>query len=380
MAAIWEYRGFACVRLPRRHIGYSDTQSPPVEGRVGAAKPETCRADDALSAQRYGGKFGLRHCSVSIRRYECAMAPPSSATTAPNPSNNARAILIACGGIGLFSLMDAAMKHVSLEMTPYNALLWRSVLGVPISGVAMLVTRAGWPARSTWPLQFQRAVVTTAMAWLFFLGVTMLPLAESIALSFIAPLIALYLASLVLGEQIGRSAIAASLFGLVGVAVILSGQLGAQQHKENALLGACAVLGSAVLYAYCLILQRRLAQVAPPASLAMMQSLFMSLMLGLLSPWLGRMPAADMWPMVITASALAVAAILALSRAYSMAQAQVLIPIEYTAFLWAAACGWVFFREPLGITTLIGAAIIIAACLVASRTKPDLSAKEEAFV
>jgi S-adenosylmethionine uptake transporter len=45
------------------------------------------------------------------------------------------------------------------------------------------------------------------MAVLFFYGVVRTPLAEGIALSFIAPLIALYLAAIWLGEPVGRRAV-----------------------------------------------------------------------------------------------------------------------------------------------------------------------------
>ena len=74
--------------------------------------------------------------------------------------------------------------------------------------------------------------------------------AEAIALSFIAPLVALYLAALVLGESIRGRAVGASLMGLAGVAVIVLGRAGspsaAAGHEEalwgtaSILLGACA--------------------------------------------------------------------------------------------------------------------------------------------
>ena len=48
-----------------------------------------------------------------------------------------------------------------------------------------------------------------AMAACFFWGVVRTPLAEGIALSFIAPLVALYLAAVQLGEKIRREAILA---------------------------------------------------------------------------------------------------------------------------------------------------------------------------
>src|SRR3546814_1390635 len=69
--------------------------------------------------------------------------------------------------------------------------------------------------------------------------------------------------ALLLKERIGRRAIGASLLGLVGVAVILSGRVRGD-YDTDALLGAGAVLVSAVLFAWNLILQRQQAQLASP--------------------------------------------------------------------------------------------------------------------
>jgi S-adenosylmethionine uptake transporter len=64
------------------------------------------------------------------------------------------------------------------------------------------------------------------MAVLFFWGLVRMPMAEAMALSFVAPLIALYLAAVLLGERIRASAVIGSLLGILGVAVIAMGQFG----------------------------------------------------------------------------------------------------------------------------------------------------------
>jgi S-adenosylmethionine uptake transporter len=62
-----------------------------------------------------------------------------------------------------------------------------------------------------------------------------------------------------------------------------------------------------------------------------------------------------------------------MSWSYARAEAQYLIPTEYSAFIWAIVLGWVFFHEAVGWSTLAGAALIIVGCLVASRTKSRLA-------
>src|SRR3546814_9142406 len=122
--------------------------------------------------------------------------------------------------------MDAAMKGLSLSIGLFDALFWRAVAGSLLGLALMLLTRQRWPDRAVLRLHMLRGAVVAVMASLFFWAIMRMPLAEAIALSFIAPLVALYLAALLLKERIGRLAIGASLLGLVGVAVILSGQIG----------------------------------------------------------------------------------------------------------------------------------------------------------
>jgi S-adenosylmethionine uptake transporter len=218
------------------------------------------------------------------------------------------------------------------------------------------------------------------MALLFFWGLGRVPLAQAIALAFIAPLIALYLAAVLLGERIERRAILASLIGIGGVAIIFIGQAEADLGPE-ALLGSLAILASACLYAYNIILMRRQAQVAGPVEVAFFMSGITALTLGLAAPVLAEVPAAEHWPAILGGAVLAFGSLLLLAWATARAQAQHLAPVEYTSFIWAAALGWLVFGETVGLFTLAGAVLIVAACLLAAtRRAPDVAMQTEAGI
>lgn len=274
--------------------------------------------------------------------------------------------LVACLGVALFSGMDAVMKGLTLAIGVYNAMLWRSLAGAAMGAMAMLAMRIPWPAGHVLRIHLLRGAIVTVMALSFFWGIARLPLAEAIALSFVAPLIALYLAALLLKEQIGRGAIIASLLGLAGVAIILSGRL-ARDYDPGALGGAVAVLFSAALFAYNLILQRQQAQLASPVEIAFFQNFIVLLILVLAAPVLAAVPEGRHLTPILGAAVLAFVSLMLLSWAYARAQAQALIPVEYTAFIWAAILGWLAFGEPLTLSTLAGAALIVTACIITAR-------------
>ncbi|GAA3732353.1 S-adenosylmethionine uptake transporter [Sphingorhabdus rigui] len=277
--------------------------------------------------------------------------------------------MVAAAGVGTFSLMDAAMKDLALSIGAYNAVMWRNCVGALLMGVLFVGTRQKWPPLHLLKIHLWRSIVVAVMAVSFFWSLTKLPLAEAIGLSFIAPVIALYLAAVMLKETIGKEAIWASLAGLGGVAIIMAGRLSGQYTMDH-IWGAAAVLFSAVVFAYNLILARQQAQVAGPIEIAFFQNLFVALTLGLAAPWFLQPIGMFDAPMVGASAALAVISLLLLSWAYARAEAQILIPVEYTAFVWAAFFGWLFFAEPVTLPVLLGTALIVGGSLIAARAKP----------
>ncbi|WP_114227586.1 MULTISPECIES: DMT family transporter [Sphingomonas] len=295
-------------------------------------------------------------------------------------------ILAAALGIALFAGMDAAMKAVALAIGAYSGMLWRQLFATAWSAPAYFRSRAGWPSRAAFRFHLMRGAVGAAMAVLWFHGLARLPMAEAIALSFIAPLVALYLAAAMLAERVSRRSIGASLLGLAGMLILLWARLGT--GGERHLDGVAAILASAMLYAWNLILMRQQSQVASPAEVSFFQSLISGawLLLALppamlLDPALPAIPPSlPVWGLLALSAALAVTSLFLLSWAYGREEAQVLVPIEYSAFLWALALGAIFYADPLRWTTLAGAALIVLGCLLAARRPRHVSPVIEAVV
>ncbi|MCB2049354.1 MAG: DMT family transporter [Novosphingobium sp.] len=270
-------------------------------------------------------------------------------------------------GIAVFSAMDAVMKGAALAAGVYTAVFLRNSFGAAMMTPVWLMAGRPMAGRKALVVHVQRAFVTSGMALLFFYALTILPLAEAIALSFIAPLIALYLAALLLGERIQPSAIIASVLGLAGVVVIAATRLGNGEISANSATGIAALLCSAVLYALNLVLQRKQAMLSGPVEIALVQNLFMALILATAAPWWLHWPESQDLGLIALAAFLAILALLMLSWAYARAEAQALVPVEYTGFLWAALFGWLMFAEPVGLATVAGALLIVIGSWIAAR-------------
>ncbi len=261
------------------------------------------------------------------------------------------------------------MKGIAIEMGAYNAMLWRTCIALLIAATLFIWRQGRWPGTSILRFHIWRGVVTSLMAYLFFWGLVYVPLAEAIGLSFIAPLIALYLAAVLLKEKIGEKAIWASLIGFAGALVIIGAKLGGDYSDEIG-KGIAAILLSALLYAYNLILQRQQALMAQPIEIVFFQNATMFSIYLVFAPFKAVVPSMTQLPNLAAAAILGTVALLLLSWAYARAEARILIPVEYTAFIWAALFGWLAFSEVPSVATLGGTFLIVVGCLVAIRQKP----------
>jgi S-adenosylmethionine uptake transporter len=277
------------------------------------------------------------------------------------------AFIAAVAGIAFFSVMDMVMKGLTLAIGAFATMLWRSLIGILLAGALFAWHRPAWPDRATLRLHVRRGVVTTAMAFLFFWGLARVPMAQAVALTFIAPLLALFLAAALLHEPIGRRTFGGSLAAGAGVVVIFIGQARADLGRE-ALLGSAAILVSASIYAYNIVLMRQQALAARPVEIAFFQNMTVAAVLLLAVPFAGLPPLPDsQWPMLLLAGVLAMMSMLLLAWAYARAGAAYLSTTEYSSFLWAIVLGWLAFGERVSSFTMGGAALIVAGCVLAAR-------------
>ena len=274
---------------------------------------------------------------------------------------------VATLGIALFSAMDAVMKGLALAIGAYNAVFWRMLVGLALSTILYAASRPARPSRAAMRYHVIRGVVGAVMALTFFWGIARMPLAEAVALTFIAPLISLYLAAVFLKEPVRKTAVFASVLGFGGVLVIVLSQAGGDAERD--LWGAASVLTSALLYAYNIILMRQQALVAKPLEIAFYQYVVVVAVLALAAPFIAVPPPAGEWPELVFAAVLALVSLMLLAWAYRRAEAHRLAPVEYTALIWAALFGYLVFDEQVGASTLIGAALIVAGCVLAARGK-----------
>lgn len=281
-----------------------------------------------------------------------------------------QAFLAALAAVAVLSIMDAVMKHLVIVIGIVAVSIWRAVSNLVLSAALYLPRRLPWPSGRTLGIHLSRSVAVTIMSVSFFWGIGRVPLAQGIALTFIAPLIAMLLATVFLDERLGARSIIGAAAAFAGVLVIVFGQ--AQSRLDTqVLLGIAAILGSAVCYSINILMMRWQALAAKPLEINFFQSMVVMLL------WVGALPlvGTPAWPhgqvgWVVIASLLATSGALLFAWGYARGEASYLAVTEYSAFIWASVLGWLVFRERVSSYTLAGALLIVGGCLIAARRKP----------
>ena len=284
-----------------------------------------------------------------------------------------RPILECLIGIALLSVMDALIKGVVANLPVIEVAFLRYVVGSFVMAGIAAVQQPGWPRPDTIRANAARAVLVVITATCFFYALGVLPLAETLILSFVSPLFTALLAVLLLGERLNARILAAIAAGFGGVLIIVLGSHGGWDEgllastPAYSLWGVAAVLVSALTYSASNVLLRARAQRDPVILIVLIQNVAPALMLAIPAWVVWRMPTGDEALRLALVGMLGVGGHLFLARAYAKAEAIRLAPLAYTALLWAVVIGFFAFAEVPTIWAVVGAVLILTGALVGSR-------------
>jgi drug/metabolite transporter (DMT)-like permease len=269
------------------------------------------------------------------------------------------------GALVSFMAMAIAGRQLSAELTTFQILFFRSLVGLVV--VVVLLQRSGWTQVRTrvFGTHLMRNLTHFGGQYGWFYGIALIPLTEVFAIEFTVPLWTAILATVLLGERMsGLRALAVAL-GFVGILVIL--RPGIAMVSPTAL----DVQGSAVAYALSHIFTKRLSATETPLAILFYMTVI-QLPLALvpsLSGWVW--PSAKLWPWVGVVAVTALSAHYCLTRAFRLADATIVVSMDFLRLPLIAMVGFLFYGEPLQIWVLVGALIVFAATWLNLKSAPN---------
>ena len=270
-------------------------------------------------------------------------------------SSNARGALLALVAFAIFSTHDVFIKTLGSSYSPIQIVFFSVILSFPLATLMLIQdsTPGTLLPRHPWwvALRTGASVVTAVSAFYAF---SVLPLAQTYAIIFAAPLLITVLSIPILGEVVRLRRWIAVLVGLAGVMVVL--QPGATAFSLGHLAAMAAAVGSAVAS----VIVRKIGAEERPVVLLLYPMLANAVLMGAALGFVYKpMPALHLGYLAIIALLAWTAGRLVIS-AYREGEATIVAPMQYSQILWASLFGLLFFDEVPTGTTALGAGIIIA--------------------
>ncbi len=278
------------------------------------------------------------------------------------------ALPLAAGALAAASFigMDAAVKTLAPRFDAGLLAFFRFGSGSVYALALWAWYRSPMPARSEWRWHALRVALLLVSLVGYFHSLTLLPLAQAVAMSYLSPLFTSLLAVVALGERPSRWIWLSLLLCLAGVALALWPELRASGANPR-LEGLAAAAVAALSFSGCMVLARRQAQRDSLWTIMLIQNLAPALLLALPAAWGWKAPGLADLPVLALIGALATVGLLAATWAFTHLEASRVAPLEYTSFLWAAALGFWLFGEVPSLATAGCAALIVGGCLLLLR-------------
>ncbi|WP_350332862.1 DMT family transporter [Coralliovum pocilloporae] len=267
------------------------------------------------------------------------------------------------GALTSFLAMAISGRELSSDLTTFQILFWRSLSGLLV--LSLLLSVIGWQRIATRRLTFHgvRNVIHFGGQYGWFLGLSLLPLADVIAIEFTTPVWSALLAMLLLGEQLTRARMLAIGLGFLGILVIL--RPGVEVLSAPALI----VLGAAICYAATYINTKILAKTESVIAILFYMCLI-QLPIGAVPTLLNWVtPSSSMlfWILVVGCSGLS--AHYCLTRALSLADATIVVPMDFMRLPLISLVGFWFYQEGIDLWLLFGAGLIAFGTLISLRAE-----------
>src|SRR5690625_3590102 len=283
----------------------------------------------------------------------------SSRTGGASAERPALAIALMVVAMLLVPVMDAFAKLLSRELPVEQVAWWRFV-----SGLLFVLPVALWRyglRENFLPLQpglqILRGLMMSASTLLFFAAISVGPIADALALLFVAPLVVTAASPFVLGEKVGLHRWAAVCVGFAGALIVIRPGFGS---LDLAMLFA---LGAGFSHGIFLLVTRRLSHSGPPLATLSATMFVGVLALAVFQPFVWVPSEPDHWLLIGGMGFFSIAGHFLLIRAFEFGKATLLAPFGYVEIVMATTLGYLLFGDFPDRVTWLGILVIIASGL-----------------
>jgi drug/metabolite transporter (DMT)-like permease len=287
--------------------------------------------------------------------------PPSQSAHAAAAAKNLRAILWMVLSVGFLAAVDGLAKTVAQDLHPFQIVFFRNFFGAFC--LVPFFLRYGLHHFRTERTGFHiiRGAVHVIGMLAWFTALTLIPLAEATALSFLLPMYASLGAILFLGEPNRLNRWISILVALIGMLIIL------RPGVVPVSFGAILVLLGGVTAAVSKIMTKSLARTDSPLTIVGYMTLVLTVVSLVPALFVWQTPSLSALALMALMGATGTGAHYLMTMSYRDGDLTLVEPATFGRLVWAALFGFIFFQEAPEIWTWIGSAVIIASATYLAR-------------
>ena len=274
----------------------------------------------------------------------------------------AKAAAWMAGWLTLMLVIAVAGREAARDVAVFQLMLMRSLIGLLLLW-PLLHANGGLAAVRTQRLRDHAArnSVHYAAQYAWFVALTLIPLAQVVAIEFTMPIWTILLAAAFLGERITRWKLLAVALGLLGVGLVV------RPHASGLNAGQLVALAAALGFAVSVTLTKSLTR-SDGALTIIFWMLVVQSLLGLLpalAVW--RWPSAVGWGWIGVVAFCGTFSHYCMASALRHAEATVVVPMDYLRVPLTALAGWLIYAERLDLLTVLGTVLILGGNLANTR-------------
>ena len=269
----------------------------------------------------------------------------------------------------ILSVMHALVRHVGQDMNTLEVAFFRNLFGLLF--LLPLILRSGRQVMKTSRpgTHLLRGIIGAVSMTLWFTGLAFVPIADATALSFTGIVFASLCAVIFLGEVIRLRRSIAIAVSFLGALIML--RPGFQEID----IYVWMVLISSACWGLAMIVVKSLSTTESPLCIVSWNAVLMTALTFLPALWVWSTPTWEQLFFLFLIGCLGSAGHLAMTRALQLADATLVLPLDFLRLIWAGAIGYFAFAEFPDTWSLIGGAIIVGSAAYISR-RERLKAKE----
>jgi drug/metabolite transporter (DMT)-like permease len=267
------------------------------------------------------------------------------------------------GTLSSLLMLAIAARELSGTISTLQMITVRNAVGFIL--ICALLQGSGWKQLKTAQpgTHLVRSVshLIAQYAWIF--GLASIPMAEVFALEFSGPVWSVIIASVLLGEKINRFRVLTLVLGIIGVLTILRPGF---RNPDPAMF---IVIFSAVCFALANVLTKKLVVNNSPLNIIFYVTViqFMLTVIPTVAIWV--VPDTREWLWMIVMGIVAITAHYCFARAFSYADAMVVIPMDFLRLPLAGIMGWLLYQESMDVFVILGALIMFGGNLIGIYTE-----------